>query len=123
MPNLPPRVRVCRGCCCGTRSKHPDVDHESIAAALSGDELGGAAQTVTTDCLWACDLSNVVVVNPSPAGRSRGARPAWVAEVNSVERARIVAAWVRAGGPGLADPPAGLDVRTAAGLRRLTPDP
>lgn len=73
------------------------------------------------DCLWACDLSNVVVVNPSYAGRLAGARPAWVPEVNTLERARSLARWVRQGGPGVADPPADLgDLLTAAGLRRIS---
>lgn len=115
-----PRVRMCRGCCCGTRSKHPDVDHDAIAAVLATD-LGPGAELRTVDCLWSCDLSNVVVVNPAASARAAGARPAWVTEVNTVDRARAVAAWVRAGGPGLAEPPAELgEVRTAAGLRRTT---
>lgn len=112
---------MCRGCCCGTSRKHPDVDHDAIAEAL-GSDLGDDAQLLAVDCLWACDLSNVVVVNPSTAARSAGARPAWVPEVNTVERARQVAAWVRRGGPGVADPPAELgEVQTAAGLRRTSP--
>lgn len=111
---------MCRGCCCGTRRKHPDVDHDAIARAL-GEDLGDDAELLAVDCLWACDLSNVVVVNPSTTARSAGARPAWISEVNDVERAREVAAWVRLGGPGAAPPPAVLgEVHTAAGLRRLS---
>ncbi|KRC53592.1 hypothetical protein ASE19_09115 [Nocardioides sp. Root79] len=111
---------MCRGCCCGTRRKHPDVDHDAIALAL-GEELGEDAELLAVDCLWACDLSNVVVVNPSPAARTGGARPAWVTEVNTVDRARVVAHWVRAGGPGVAPVPADLgEVHTAAGLRRIS---
>jgi hypothetical protein len=115
-----PRVRMCRGCCCGTRRKHPDVDHDAVAAALGAD-LGPGVELLTVDCLWACDLSNVVVVNPAAAARAAGARPAWVTEVNTVDRARAVVAWVRRGGPGVAEPPPELgEVRTAAGLRRTT---
>ncbi|NYI45843.1 hypothetical protein BJ993_002923 [Nocardioides aromaticivorans] len=115
-----PRVRMCRGCCCGTRRKHRDVDHDAIALAL-GEGLGDDAELLTVDCLWACDLSNVVVVNPSTTARSGGARPAWVREVNTVERARELAAWVRRGGPGVVPPPAALgEVHTAAGLRRVS---
>ena len=114
-----PRVRICRGCCCGTRRKHPDVDHDAIAEVLR-DEIGERAELLAVDCLWACDLSNVVVVNPSASARSAGARPAWLARVDTVERARDIATWVRAGGPGAADPPAALgEIHTAAGLRRV----
>lgn len=83
--------------------------------------IGTDAEVVRVDCLWACDLSNVVVVNPSAQARRQGARPAWVAHVNTLERARALATWVRHGGPGVADPPADLgDVHTAAGLRRVS---
>lgn len=115
-----PRIRMCRGCCCGTRRKHPDVDHEAIAGAL-GEELGEDAALLAVDCLWACDLSNVVVVNPSTTARAAGARPAWVPGVNTVERARAVADWVRRGGPGVVSAPAVLgEIHTAAGLRRIS---
>lgn len=96
------------------------MDHGAIAETLRR-EVGGSAEVVATECLWACDLSNVVVVNPSPAGRAAGAKPAWVTHVNTVERARLVVGWVRDGGPGLASPPDELgEVHTAAGLRRIT---
>ncbi|VVJ17469.1 Uncharacterised protein [Amycolatopsis camponoti] len=115
-----PRVRMCRGCCCGTTGKHPDVDHEGIADVL-GTAIGPEARLTRVGCLWACDLSNVVVVNPAVEGRRRGARPAWVTKVNTVERARAVADWVRRGGPGLAEPPEELgEVLSAAGLRRVS---
>lgn len=104
-----PRVRLCRGCCCGTTHKHPDVDHEAIAAVLE-HATGPDAEVVRVDCLWACELSNVVVVNPAAEARRRGARPVWVAKVNTVERAGAVAEWVRRGGPGVAEPPAELGV-------------
>ncbi len=108
---------MCRGCCCGTTRKHPDVDHDAVAAALAG-AAGPDAPVLRVDCLWACDLSNVVVVNPAVEARRRGVRPAWVPYVDTAERARAVGDWVRRGGPGCAEPPPGLDVRTAAGLRR-----
>jgi (2Fe-2S) ferredoxin len=111
------RVRMCRGCCCGTRRKHPDVDHDAIVDVLVAG-LAGVADVVTTDCLSVCDLSNVVVVSPTPGARRRGARPAWVTHVNTVHRAALVVDWVRAGGPGASRPPEGLgEVRTALDLR------
>lgn len=113
-----PRVRMCRGCCCGTVRKHPGVDHDAILATLE-ENIGPRAALVQVDCLWACDLSNVVVVNPAPAAREAGARPAWVPYVNTTGRAAALAQWVRDGGPGAAEPPHELsEILTAAGLRR-----
>lgn len=113
----PVRVRLCRGCCCGTARKHPDVDHDAIAAVLES-ATGPDAEVLRVDCLWACELSNVVVVNPAAQARQHGARPVWVEKVNTVERARAVAEWVRRGGPGVAEPPAELGVaRTAPHIR------
>ena len=110
---------MCRGCCCGTTRKHPDVDHDGIAEILERAS-GPEAELVRVDCLWACDLSNVVVVNPTAQARRQGARPVWVTHVNTLELARAVAGWVRLGGPGFADPPPELEVQTAAGLRRVS---
>src|SRR5262245_2592753 len=95
---------MCRGCCCGAERKHPDVDHDGIAEILA-HESGRDAELVSTDCLWHCELSNVVVVSPSAAARRAGARPVWVQQVNTYERARALADWVRRGGPGVADLP------------------
>jgi hypothetical protein len=100
---------MCRGCCCGTTEKHPDVDHDGIASVLD-TMTGPGVELVRVDCLWACGHSNVVVVNPAPEARRRGARPAWIPRVNSIERARTLAAWVRAGGPGVAAPPPELGI-------------
>ena len=103
-----PRVRMCRGCCCGTTRKHPDVDHDRIAEILEC-ETGPASELVRVDCLWECEHSNVVVVNPTASAREAGARPAWIVHVNTHERAHAVATWVRRGGPGVAPAPADLE--------------
>ncbi|QFZ17296.1 hypothetical protein [Saccharothrix syringae] len=88
-------VTVCRGCCCGTRKKHPDYDHEGqlrrleVLAAASG----GRVSLRTADCLDACEHSNVVVVKP------RGQKPVWLgfvlhdAVMDDLER------WLVEGGP------------------------
>ncbi|MFE7839559.1 hypothetical protein ACFU53_26950 [Streptomyces sp. NPDC057474] len=80
------------------------MDHDGIAEILA-HESGSDAELVSTDCLWQCGLSNVVVVNPSAAARRAGARPVWIQKVNTLERARAIAEWVRLGGPGTAEPP------------------
>lgn len=97
-------VTVCRGCCCGTDRKHPDVDHAGQLAALV-DGIGDAGQVRVSDCLDACDRSNVVVVAPSRDGRRAGARPTWLSGVLDPDTVAGVVYWVRRGGPGVDDPP------------------
>jgi (2Fe-2S) ferredoxin len=122
-------VTVCRGCCCGT-SKHPDVDHAGQVARLRAAVAGtagaagaagapGVGRLRVSDCLDVCERSNVVVVSPSAAGRSAGGRPVWVGEVLHPDVLEAVLAWVRAGGPGLADPPADLDHHVFSPSRRV----
>jgi (2Fe-2S) ferredoxin len=118
-PSLPAgcTVTVCRGCCCGTDRKHPGVDHAGQVPALV-DGIGGSGRVRVTDCLDACERSNVVVVGPSPAGRAAGARPVWLANVLHPETVAEVAEWVRAGGPGVGDPPGLLDLCAFTPSRR-----
>lgn len=109
-----PTLTVCRGCCCGRVEKHPGVDHRAQLAALQ--ETGVRVRVV--DCLDACERSNVVVVSPSPAGRAAGARPVWLGGVLEGETTAEVAEWVRAGGPGVTDPPGFLDLQVFSPSRR-----
>ena len=95
------RITVCRGCCCGTERKHPGVDHERQL-----ETLRARVAVRVVDCIDACEVSNVVVVQPSRAARQAGARPVWVGEVLDDEAVLGVADWVDAGGPGVAAPPA-----------------
>ncbi|MEU6554413.1 (2Fe-2S) ferredoxin domain-containing protein [Streptomyces sp. NPDC046915] len=112
-----PTVTVCRGCCCGT-PKVPGLDH---AAQLRGlrQELDGAATVRATDCLDACERANVIVVQPSAEGRRNGGRPVWLGMVNDLEATADITAWVKAGGPGLADPPGILDLYAFHPSRRV----
>ncbi|MGW5280965.1 (2Fe-2S) ferredoxin domain-containing protein [Streptomyces collinus] len=91
----PCAVTVCRGCCCG------------------------AAQVRVTGCLDACEQANVVVVQPSAAGRAAGGRPVWLGLVHDTDAVRDIAAWITAGGPGLADPPGVLDLYAFTPSRRV----
>lgn len=97
-------VRVCRDCCCGTERKHPGVDHDGLLARLE-DGAPGAARVSVSNCLLACDQSNVVVVSPSPSGRAAGGRPVWVRGVLDDTTVDAIIAWVAEGGPGWTDPP------------------
>ena len=53
---------VCRGCCCGTRAKHPGVDHKGLERQTRhGAAAAGARYEVTTS-LGPCGQGNIVVV-------------------------------------------------------------
>lgn len=101
-----PTLTVCRGCCCGTTRKHPGTDHERQLDALRA----AGARVRVTDCLDACEHSNVVVVSPSREGRLAGARPVWLSGVLREDDTEAVGEWVRSGGPGVAAPPGMLDL-------------
>ncbi|WP_035839284.1 (2Fe-2S) ferredoxin domain-containing protein [Kitasatospora azatica] len=113
----PCTVTVCRGCCCGT-PKVPGLDH---AAQLTGlrAALASVATVRPTDCLDACDQANVIVIQPSAEGRKAGGRPVWLGLVNDPDAAADITAWVKAGGPGLVEPPDILELYTFAPSRRI----
>jgi (2Fe-2S) ferredoxin len=100
------KLTVCRGCCCGTDKKHPDVDHEGQLTRLRA--AVGADRVLVADCLDSCDFSNVVVVRPDRAAQRAGARPAWFGGVLSDEVVDDILDWVAAGGPGRAAMPEAL---------------
>ncbi|MEY9848865.1 (2Fe-2S) ferredoxin domain-containing protein [Streptacidiphilus sp. MAP5-3] len=112
-----PTVSVCRGCCCGT-PKIPRVDHTAQLADLRRS-LAGIGGLRTVDCLDACEHANVIVVQPSPEGRRAGGRPVWLGLVNDLDATADITAWVEQGGPGLADPPAILDLYAFQPSRRV----
>jgi hypothetical protein len=114
-----PRVTVCRGCCCGTARKHPEVDHAGLLARLTGG-VGATGTVRTSECLGPCAESNVVVVGPSAAARRVGGRPVWLSGVLDVLVIDAVCAWVRAGGPGVVEPPRHLDAAVFARPHLLT---
>ncbi|QLJ03442.1 (2Fe-2S) ferredoxin domain-containing protein [Streptomyces sp. NEAU-sy36] len=110
-------VTVCRGCCCGTE-KLPGVDHAAQLDLLR-ETLVDTGRVRVTGCLDACEHADVIVVQPSPAGRAAGGRPVWLGLVNDIDAAADIAAWVAAGGPGLADPPGVLDLYEFSPSRRV----
>ncbi|MBZ6139868.1 (2Fe-2S) ferredoxin domain-containing protein [Streptomyces olivaceus] len=110
----PCRIVVCRDCCCGS-PKVTGVDH-----AAQTERLRAAAPVRVSDCLDVCDQANVVVVQPSAAGRAAGARPVWLGLVNDPDATEDIAAWARAGGPGVAPLPDILDLYVITPPRRRT---
>ncbi|WP_262418222.1 (2Fe-2S) ferredoxin domain-containing protein [Streptomyces sp. SP2-10] len=100
----PSRVVVCRDCCCGS-PKVRGVDHAAQTARLRAE-----VPVRISECLDVCDQANVVVVQPSAAGRAAGARPVWLGLVNDADATEDIITWVRAGGPGVAPRPDILDL-------------
>ncbi len=113
-----PTVTVCRGCCCGTTAKVPRLDHEAQLADLRA-ALADVAQVRRVDCLDACERANVIVIQPSGEGRQAGGRPVWLGQVNDPAAASDITAWVKAGGPGLAETPDILDLYAFSPSRRV----
>ncbi|MER5597034.1 (2Fe-2S) ferredoxin domain-containing protein [Streptomyces sp. NPDC002265] len=101
---VPCRAVVCRDCCCGT-PKVTGVDHDRQLARLAEE-----VPVRVSDCLGVCEHANVVVVQPSAAARAAGARPVWLGLVNDPDATEDIAAWIQAGGPGVAPCPAILDL-------------
>lgn len=108
----PCRVVVCRDCCCGT-PKVTGVDHDRQLARLAEE-----VPVRVSDCLDVCEHANVIVVQPSAAARAAGARPVWLGLVNDPDATDDIAAWVQAGGPGIAPSPDILDLYVFTPPRR-----
>ncbi|MGW0945310.1 (2Fe-2S) ferredoxin domain-containing protein [Streptomyces sp. NPDC002623] len=104
---------VCRGCCCGDARKHPGFDHDRQLERLrsAAAASGGAFAVRTTDCLGPCDQANVVVVQPSAAGRRAGGRATWVGFAMDDDGTEEILAWAAAGGPGVTAPPVALELQ------------
>jgi (2Fe-2S) ferredoxin len=114
---VPCRVVVCRDCCCGS-PKVVGVDPAEQTAHLARD-----ASVRISDCLDVCERANVIVVQPSAAGRAAGARPVWLGYVNDPAATEDIAAWIRAGGPGIAVRPDVLDLYAFTPPRRARSGP
>jgi (2Fe-2S) ferredoxin len=94
------------------------LDHAAQLTDLR-ESLAGVANVRPTTCLDACDQANVIVIQPSAEGREAGGRPVWLGMVNDADAVHDITAWVKAGGPGLADPPAVLELYTFNPSRRV----
>ena len=87
-------VEICRGCCCGTVRKHPDVDHDAHFREIErAVRQRGRALVRRTGCLGACDLSNLVVVRPK--GRSHDSPDAmWFGRILTDNDVRSLSRWI-----------------------------
>ncbi|MEU8663816.1 hypothetical protein [Actinoplanes philippinensis] len=102
-------MTVCRDCCCGSRTKHPEVDHDAQLDGLRA-ALEPVHRVRPSLCLDVCSQSNVMVVQPGSAARRRGARPVWFGLVLDDAVVGDLVAWIRSGGPGVAELPAVLEL-------------
>lgn len=105
-------VVVCRGGECGSRGKHPGVDHagqlrkiRAAAASATAPTTGGRADVAVSSCLDACERSNVVVVVPGARDRADGVAPVWVGPVLQEDATEDLVGWLLAGGPSTPAPP------------------
>lgn len=55
-------VQVCRGCCCGTLRKHPEVDHDAQLAAWRRAAAVAGTRLYVTGCQGLCSHSNLVTL-------------------------------------------------------------
>ena len=106
-PERGPRVWACRGGDCGSRVKHPDVDHRGQLGDL---QRGLAVPVTVTRCLDACEHSNVIVVRDSEG------EVLWLGEMNDADATRAVVEHARGGTAGAAQE---LEWRTFRPSRRM----
>ncbi|MCW3101393.1 MAG: hypothetical protein JWL77_7011 [Chthonomonadaceae bacterium] len=104
-------VLLCRGCCCGTRAKHPNVDHDEQEQLLEQAAADGAdVELRVVDCLDECNRSNVAVVRRLDAPLKE--RDTWLGGLLTRRATAALGDWVRDGADGpLPDAVAGLRFR------------
>ena len=101
-------VIVCRGGDCGSRRKHPAVDHAAQLTTIR-TRVGGAAEVLVSKCLAA---------RPGQEDRTRGAEPVWLGEVNDPDVTADLIDWVTSPTPWSVQPPTLVDIHTFPPTRR-----
>ncbi|MEM8707007.1 MAG: (2Fe-2S) ferredoxin domain-containing protein [Actinomycetota bacterium] len=110
-------VLVCRGCCCGSATKHPEMDHDGQTSRLRAATAAVGARFNTTDCLGPCERANVVVIRD-------GQRRRWLGDLGDAD-VDALAEWIAA--PDTDELPAAIVPHVFGGpssraRRRLLPD-
>lgn len=104
-------VTQCRGCCCGSVTKHPDVDHEANAERIhAAVRASGAGVSRVAKCLDECEHSDVVFIRrthtdhhddrgaaQSPVGSESGVDYIWLGPVNSEDTVAALTGWLSEG--------------------------
>jgi hypothetical protein len=114
-------ITVCRGCCCGNDRKHPGIDHAGQLNRLRRQLAREVRVRLAEDCVGPCSRANVIVVSPSRGGRAAGGRPVWLGFVRSNDVIDDISAWANAGGPGIAELPAILELHVFTPPKRPHP--
>lgn len=102
---------VCRGGDCGSRLKHPDIDHRRQLEILRAAAVEGGGHVVASRCLDACDHSNVVVVIPASQELGNGETAVWIGQCNNNLSTEEITAWIARGGPGATPKPVSVEVQ------------
>jgi len=91
-------VMLCRGCC-GTRHKHPRVDHDAQEQVLetAAEEQPGIVLRVM-DCLDECDRSNVAVLRRTDVPSRE--RDTWLGGLLTERASAALAGWIADGADG-----------------------
>ena len=87
-------VTLCRDCCCGSTTKHPNVDHALQRRTLE-TLAGGDVRVRTVDCLDVCERSNVVMVRDHAAPRRQ--RDTWFGGLLYRAHTAALVEWVSSG--------------------------
>lgn len=89
-------VMLCRGCCCGSATKHPSTDHAAQQHRLE-EVADDEVRVRVVDCIDRCARSNVVLVRERLAPGRR--RDTWFGGVHYRAQTEALAAWVASGRP------------------------
>jgi predicted metal-binding protein len=84
-------ILVCRGCCCGSRTKHPGVNHEADLRRICEAALAGGVRVRVTGCLGVCSASNLAVV------RSQEGPARWIGGLHQRHVLRALLRWIADG--------------------------
>ncbi len=99
-------IYLCRGCCCGKRKKHPDVDHDQIKRTVKETARKAGMPVTITGCLGPCGQGNMLVVRNGNALR-------WFRKMNDAESVRSLLDHV-AGGRDLDNLPRAVEANVMA---------
>ncbi len=88
-------ITVCRDCCCGSTTKHPDTDHDGQIDILKS----AGVRVRVSDCLDVCEHSNVMVVHRRKSERRVGRDTVWLGGILDAETTKWVGEWAVDGGP------------------------
>jgi hypothetical protein len=88
----PLTVTICRGCCCGSTTKHPGVDHDGHAERIQESvRASGLGVTRIVKCLDECEHSDVILVRRMSGRRSEFF---WLGPLNDPADVEALAVWL-----------------------------